>query len=230
MKNHVKAVLLLSMVAAVAVGAAEHAAGVRCEFDSPDEMKKNWQTHRAVMALRKTKFTIVDEPTAGDKKVLAVVAKRASGFLVLQIKGQDLTKYPRMRWRWRVVRNLNLPVSNEKDPDDQPCAIYVSTRFDGDDTSVAYRWECNTKVGSAQKIEYPLSKTVQTHCLRNRETPVGEWVVEERNVLEDFKTAFGKAPAADFVIIIGGNSQHSNSDTRAEIDYIEFLPAANADK
>lgn len=245
MKNHVKTALLLSTFSAVAVltgcqseampqpksapEAAETVIAPRCEFDSPEVMKKEWRISGAFGTLRKTKFTIVDEPTAGDKKVLAVVAKKSSGFLVLRIKGQDLNKYPRMRWRWRVIRNLNLPVSKDKDPDDQPCVIYVSTRIDGNDKSVAYRWECNTEAGLAQKIEYPLSKTVYAYCLRNRGTAVGEWVEEERNVLEDFKAAFGMVPS-DFVIIIGGNSQHSSSNTRAEIDYIEFLPAAKSDK
>ena len=231
MRNIFKTALLSSAFAAVAAGGADPGTAViRCDFDSPEVMKKEWRIQGAWTTLRNTKFVIVGEPTAVDKKVLAVEAKRSSGFLFMRIKGQDLKKYPYMRGRWRVVRSLKLPAGKEgQEPDDQPCVIYISARDGSKDNSVGYRWEFNTKVGTVRMIEYPFSKNVQAYCVRNRETHDGEWVEEERNVLEEYKAAFGKVPT-DFLITIGGNSQHSKSDTRAEIDYIEFRSTPKAGK
>ena len=231
MKSYRKAALLLSIFGAVACRGAEPAVGARCEFDSKSELLKNGQIHGAVMVSNKTRFLFIDEPTASDKKALAVEAKNSSGFLIFRIAGVDLKKYPCMRWRWRVVRRLNLPVNAAaEEPDDQVCVIYIADGSKVNQKCVGYRWEHNTKVGVTKMLNYGGVRKVRTFCLRNAATPAGEWVEEERNVLEDYKQAFGKAPSSRFVIIIGGNSQNTNSDTRAEIDYIEFRSAPKSAK
>jgi hypothetical protein len=224
MKFFAKALILSSLIGAVACAAADPAVGPRCEFDSQREMDEHWRTLGAFGVFRKTKFFIADEASAGDGRVLVVEAKRASGFLVFRLNGLDLEKYPYMRWRWRVVRRLSLP-DGVREPDDQVCVIYITDGSTISQTCVAYRWEHNTKVGFRQMLDYAGLRIVEAFCVRNKETPVGEWVVDERNVLADYKAAFGRAPSEKFVISVGGNSQHSNSDTRAEIDYIEFRSA-----
>ena len=229
MTNSVKTLLLPFLFAAVACGAAEPAALPRCDFDSQKVMDEHWKTIGAFGVFRKTKFYIAEEPTATDGRVLVVDAQRSSGFLVFRIKGLDLKNYPRMRWRWRVVRRLNLP-DGTAEPDDQVCVVYITDGSTLRQTCVGYRWEHRTKVGVKRLLDYAGLRIVEAFCIRNKETPVGEWVVDERNVLEDYRAAFGKAPSEKFVISIGGNSQHSKSDTRAEIDYIEFLPATAPEK
>ena len=201
-------------------GASE--VGSRCEFDSERMMREKWQIIGSFLVPGQTNFFIAEEPTASDKRVLVVEAKNASGFLIFRLDGLDLGKYPYMRWRWRVIRQVRPPANGKPEPDDQACVVYLADGNKMSQKCVGYRWEFNTPVGAKRMIIYNGVRKVENFCLRNRETPVGEWVEEERNVLEDFKAAFGKAPSSRFVISIGGNSQHSQSDTRAEIDYIEF--------
>jgi hypothetical protein len=222
MKSPVKALLLLSIFGAAWCGAADPAVGFRCDFKTKNEVE-GWEILGAKGAANKTQFFLAEEPGADDKRILVVEAKNASGFLVFKIKGLTLKKYPYMRWRWRVVRKMNL-AADKPEPDDQVCVIYIVDGSKITQKCVGYRWEHNTKVGKKRMIKYFTNK-VMAICLRNRETPAGEWVIEERNVFEDYKKAFRKEPSDDFVITIGGNSQHSNSDTRAEIDYIEFRSA-----
>ena len=62
-------------------------------------------------------------------------------------------------------------------------------------------------------------------CMRNKKAVLSRWYEEERNVVEDFKKAFGRAPQGDCALTVGANSQYSKSDTLVEIDYIEFRPA-----
>lgn len=66
--------------------------------------------------------------------------------------------------------------------------------------------------------------TVSHRTVRNGTTPAGEWVVEERNVVEDYRKAYGKMPDSYFIISVGANSQYSGSNSRAEVDFIEFIP------
>ena len=68
--------------------------------------------------------------------------------------------------------------------------------------------------------------TVNAVCLRNSNTPIGVWVEEERDVLADFQKAFKRGIKSNYAIGISGNSQYTKSNTRVEIDYIEFHPRA----
>lgn len=199
----------------------------RCDFNSEDMLSRCIFHRRPFIPF--TRFFITGEDTAEDRWALVVETKKSSGFMIFRIDGLDLHKYPYMRWRWRIIRRMEIPDGIGVEPDDQACVVYIT---DGDvmnQKCVAYRWEHNTPVGCRRMVEYP-GAMVNALCVRNRETPVGEWIVEEHNVLEDYKAAFGKTPASDFVITIGGNSQHSKSQTRVEIDYIEFLAAPTAKK
>ena len=203
-------------------GASE--VGYRCEFDSETEreMKEKWQILGSFLVPVQTRFFFAEEPSASDKRVLVVEAKEASGFLIFKVDGLDLDKYPYMRWRWRVNRQVRPPVVGKPEPDDQPCVIYIADGNKLNQKCVGYRWEYNTTVGTRRMIVYNGVRKVENYCLRNHDTPLDEWVEEERNVREDFRAAFGSPPSSRFVISISGNSQHSQSDTRAEIDYIEF--------
>ena len=112
-----------------------------------------------------------------------------------------------------------------KATDDQPVSIYVGTS-DGmlKKKSIAYRWENLTPQGFEGKTSYAGILTVNYITMRDHRTPNGEWVTEERNVAEDFKRVYGKVPS-EFAISIIGNSQYTQSNTVAEVDFIEFLPA-----
>ena len=65
----------------------------------------------------------------------------------------NLRKYPIMRWRWRVVRPVNVPKSGT-DPDDQAGVVYLGDGTMISQKSVAYRWERNTALGVKKSINY----------------------------------------------------------------------------
>ena len=197
---------------------------VRFDFDKREEFAKAWQFYTHNPLLPKTTFRIEHRPTAVDGFVLVVNADSSSGFICTAPKF-DLAKFPVMRWRWRIINNLNVPKGAE-DPDDQSGVVYIGDGNRIKQNFVAYRWECNTLVGSWLNTSYQSGLTlVKSVCLRNRATKIGEWVVDERNVLADFNAAYKRSPVDGFVLCVGANTQHSKSSTRIEIDYIEFLPA-----
>ena len=219
MKKVLSSAFLLSLVTAAAYCGETPASSVRCDFDAARMLEEKCH-FQWVFRVPHTKFVIVDEPTAVDRRVLAVEADKASGIMIFKFDGLDIKKTPYMHWRWRIVRRVNIP-DGTAEPDDQACVIYLSDGNMLRQKCVGYRWEHFVPVGTRRMIKYPCSQ-VDAWCLRNRETPVGEWVEEERNVFEDFKQAFGEEPSENAAITIGANSQYSKSDTRVEIDYIEF--------
>ena len=226
MKNILEIACLLSFLAAAVCSGNEPQAGPRRDFASEHEITgKDCRIIGAFGVSRRTRFFIDDAEGTRDRRALVVETNNSSGFLIFRIKGLDLGKHPYMRWRWRIVRRLNLPETQTAEPDDQACVIYIADGNQLSQKCVGYRWEHRSPVGRKIMLNYAGLRKVLAICLRNRETPVGEWVEEERNVPEDFKAAFGSVPSPNFVITIGGNSQHSRSDTRVEIDYIEFRSA-----
>lgn len=195
-------------------------------FDNPVILKKEMRIEGTRFLIPKTSFYIANEPTATDGKVLVIEASKSTGVLMSAPK-VDLKKFPIMRWRWRVIRPVNLK-SEVNDPDDQAVVLYFGDGTFFKQRCVGYRWERNTKLGKSGIIDYAGGMmTVKFFCVRNRETPEGEWVIEERDVVQDYINAFGSMPNDYFILGIGANSQYSKSHTRSEIDFIEFVPRSN---
>lgn len=204
-----------------------------CEkFDQPLPPDKNhailpktWQVEGTKPGVPATICTIVKEKTP-PSPVLQVKADRSTGGIICNPSGQvDLKKTPILRWCWRV---LSLPAGGDgrfAAKDDQPVAIYIGANSWLKKNSIAYRWEDETPKGFEGTTSYA-GGIVKVHyiTLRNKTTPLGEWVVETRNVAEDFKKVYGSVPK-EFAVSVMGNSQYTKSNTVAEVAFLEFLPA-----
>ena len=203
---------------------ADGAAGevFRWDFESGDLFRRQWQFYNTLPMVFGTSFTVGSVPGTVNGFALIVEAKKSSGFVITMPRDLDLRKYPYLHWRWRIVRPLNI-APGSADPDDQAGVIYVADGTNLRHSSIGYRWEYNTQIGAESLIKYRGGlTTVKSICVRNRKSPVGEWVEEERNVLADYRAAFGKTLSVGFALTVGANTHHSQSDTRLEIDYIEF--------
>ena len=183
-----------------------------------------WKLDATKFGVPKTKFYVEPEESAEDKQVLVIDSKKATGCILYDLSDKvDLQKTPIMRWRWRVKTLPDGADGRDEDKDDQAVAIYIGTNALLGKRSIAYRWETDTPKDYAGEVKYAGGlMRVKYFVVENKETPAGEWVTEERNVAEDFKAAYGSVPKK-FAISVCGNSQYTKTDTRAEIDYIEFV-------
>lgn len=226
-----KRILLLAAALFAAVPLTGESPEVVCyNFDKLEDFERDWSYYSFLSIARNTEFHLTQRPHTVDGHALTIDANNSSGFICTIPQSVDLTKMPIMRWRWRVISNLDLP-EGVKDPDDQPGVIYICDGSRIRQHSIGYRWECNTPIGEIRIDHYRGGlTTLKSTCMRNRTTPIGQWVEEERNVLEDFKKAFQRPPSKNFVLCIGANSQNSKSNTRLEIDYIEFRSAPASEK
>jgi hypothetical protein len=194
------------------------------DFSDPQTLKDNWKFDGSRFLVPRTKFSIISEPTASAGKIMVVEANKATGVMLSAPSKVDLIKTPVMRWRWRVVNPVVLK-AGEKEPDDQAAVVYFGDGTLLKQRCVGYRWEVGTPLDTNGRERYAAGMmTVDHTTIRNRTTPVGQWVIEERNVVEDYRKAYGKMPDSYFIISVGANSQYTGSSTRAEIDFIEFIP------
>ncbi|MBQ6352498.1 MAG: DUF3047 domain-containing protein, partial [Lentisphaeria bacterium] len=196
-------VLVLLPLLPLLCRAGEEAPGFRWDFRRGDLFGKQWRFYNTLPMVVGTCFSVTRVSGAEDGFALVVEAKNSSGFVITMPRDLDLRQYPYMRWRWRIVRPLGLP-DGAAEPDDQAGVIYIADGTNLRHSSLGYRWEHNTPVGAESLIKYRGGlTTVKSICLRNRRTPVGTWVEEERNVLADYRAAFGKTLSVGFAVSIG---------------------------
>ncbi|MCP3968404.1 MAG: DUF3047 domain-containing protein [Lentisphaerae bacterium] len=190
--------------------------------ESDKNLPEGWAIKATVIGTPETSFRV--KADGKEKSVLLVHADKATGGLMCNPSVKvDLSKTPILRWRWRVE---NLPKggdSRKQKKDDQAIAIYVGANDWLRKKSLSYRYENETPKGSKGLASYGggIIK-VKWFCLRDKKSGTGKWYIEERNIAEDFKKAFGFIPK-EFAISICANSQHTGSETKAMLDYIEFV-------
>lgn len=202
---------------------AESISPVVFDFGSHEEFVSRWRVRRSAIHVPLSRFSVARCQSARDGKVLAVECRKSSGIALISPAELDLKKTPVMRWRWRIISPVVL--KGNKEPDDQAASIYVCDGNSFRQFTVSYRWEQLAPIGTVKLKRYSGGAvTVHGICVRNRNTPVGEWVEEERDVLLDFRKIYKRDIMNRFAIGIAGNSQYTKSNTRVEIDYIEFHP------
>ena len=111
-----------------------------------------------------------------------------------------------------------------KAKDDQAIGIYVGAGSALNNKSVSYRWDTETPRGAEGNCAYNLGRTkVKWYTLRSKnDTRDDQWFIEERNVAEDFKEAWGFYPQIIY-LSVSCNSQYTNSSAVADLGWIEFF-------
>ena len=195
---------------------------VPCRYDFSKEslFKKTWHWRGKQLGIPKTRFYVGDSAAALDKKSLFLEANGSSGVIITQIPPHIWKNYPVMRWRWRILRKVKF---DKKELDDQAAVLYFGDGNTLKQTMLAYSWENFTPLETRTTVRYGMgSRTIYRICARNKDAALSKWYEEERNVVEDFKKAVGRAPKGVCGLTIGANSQYSKSNTLVEIDFIEF--------
>lgn len=197
-------------------------------MSSDNTMQNVWPDGWALKATKigvpKTTFYLMKNEDDGDGLLVVKSEKSTGGLLCNPSVKVDLKKTPILRWRWSVQQ---LPAGGDgrkAGKDDQAIGIYIGANDWLMKKTIAYRWETDTPVGTNGESSYSGIVKVKWQCIRDKNSGVGVWYVEERNIAEDFKKAFGFIPA-QFALTVSGNSQYTKSSTLAKIDYIEFVAA-----
>lgn len=172
-------------------------------------------------------FTVTTEAHDG-KPFLRMEADKASASIVTSADGVDLAKTPVMRWRWRADTLPEGGDGRSAATDDQAIGIYVGSGSALSNKSVSYRWDTETPKLTEGNAVYGMgSVKVKWFTLRNKEDARSkDWVVDERNVAEDFMRAWGYLPDKIY-ISVSSNSQYTGSKAVADLDWIQFVSAAS---
>jgi len=154
----------------------------------------------------------------------------------------DVYEHPMIRWRWKVSNVYIKGNALEKAGDDYPMRIYVTFKYDPRDphvkrkikyglvkllygqyppyASLNYIWA--NREHQQRYIPNPFAKEAMMIPLRAGPGLSGQWQEEERNILEDYREAFGEDPPAKAGLAFMNDSDNTGEASESWIDWIEI--------
>lgn len=170
----------------------------------------SWEPLTFEKIAKHTEYLLVDDN--GTVAVKAVSRGSASG--LVRAVDIDPMRYPVVRWRWKVENILQKGDVTRKDGDDYPARLYVTFKYDPSKVgfferakyeamrmargeyppmgAITYIWESKSPVGTI--VSNPYTDRVKMIVLQSGREKVGRWVSESRNLVEDYRKAFGGSP------------------------------------
>lgn len=128
-------------------------------------------------------------------------SQKASSGLFYKIRFSP-KKYPYISWSWKIGRfpskaeNTNINKKSWIERDDYAVRVYVIfPAFIFTNTKcIEYIWSEDLPKGAV--LTSPFYRNIKLLVLESGSEKLGEWVLEERNILDDYRLAFGNPPQA----------------------------------
>jgi hypothetical protein len=174
---------------------------------------------------RETEYTFAT--IDGRPAVRAVGRGSASG--LFKDMSYPLRAYPWLEWSWRVDRlqpSADLRVIGKHDFAAGIMLLFERPNlFRREVLTLNYVW-ANDRHPSGTVLENPHAPTKIRHLIvRAGSQSLGAWVMERRNVLEDFRRAFGREPPDDVQIIaLFTDNDQTGEPVEAAYGAIRALP------
>ena len=170
-------------------------------------------------------FTIVNDD---GRKAVHLKSVNEGSTVSKEVKGKvNLKETPILEWSWKVTVLPKGGDSCRKATDDQAGQIFVVwPRFPEAVRSriIGYVWDTTRPVGTMCKSEK--TGTVTYIVVRSGAAELGKWFTERRNVVDDFKKAYGEVPDDPSAMSFAIDSNDTNSTAESFMGPILFKSAA----
>ena len=186
-----------------------------------------WRSVTLPKAKRPTQYTLVADE---GRVVLRAEANASMSSLVHPLK-VDSKNFPFINWRWKISNLLSKAEISTKAGDDFPARVYVlfdydvsklslpqrikiflARKFYGTEVPAAalcYVWDGKALLGTSAWSPY--TDRVRVIVVESGAANVGRWREVERDLVADFRDAFGEEPPA-----ISGVAVASDTDNTGE--------------
>ena len=186
----------------------------------PGQSAPNWDTRKFAPLFGNGDVFFYEFVSHGpDEHYIHVRSGKNNSFSVGYSDPVPLMKLPWLEWDWKIGV---LPKGGDvrvKERDDQAgsMCIIIDPHFTSFDSSLCYLFEndgpkdtpiTSTRNGNAR---YLILRTAKAG------DPIGEWLHERRNVIEDYKRVFGKAPGHP--VFVGVTIDSNDTQSAAEAYY-----------
>lgn len=186
-----------------------------------------------------TTYRLVEE----DEKVVILAVSKGSSSGLIKKMTIDSKKYPVIQWSWKVSNVYEKGDVSKKEGDDYPARIYVTFAYDPEKASfmertkynlakliygeypplaaINYIWASKAKKGLM--VANPYTEKTMMFVVDSGVAKKGQWLSYSRNIVEDYKLAFGEEPPPISGIAIMTDSDNTKESAMAWFGDISFL-------
>jgi len=125
----------------------------------------------------------------------------------------DLRQTPYLEWEWKVTVPPAGGDFSSLDTDDQAAQLLVvfpKTFFERRKV-ISYIWDPTAPKGTIGAAAGPVYLNVKAMVVESGAGQIGHWLIEKRNIVEDYRALFGEIPERAVAIRMQINSQHTQS-------------------
>ncbi|MGB1952241.1 MAG: DUF3047 domain-containing protein [Marinobacter sp.] len=196
-------------------------------FSTMTDLDDGWEPLEFPKIDRHTSYRLVEEN--GTQVIEASTDNSASGLIArLDLEpGESLM----LKWRWKVSNVFDRGDARKKSGDDYPARIYVAFEFEPEKASwferakrktvatvfgeelpgnaINYIWA--NRLPQGETVANPYAEETMMVAVTSGNEQAGEWVTVERDLVADYRAAFGEDPPP-----IRGVAIMSDSDNTGE--------------
>ncbi len=163
---------------------------------------------------RHTEFALIADE---GRTVLRARAVASTSGLARELR-VDPRSHPLLAWRWKVTNLILKSDLATRSGDDFPARLYVT--FEGNSRALCYVWDSRLPVGTIAANAY--SARVQMVVADSGAAELGRWVARERDVVADFRRAFGMEPPSISGVIVSADSDNTGESAESFFGDVEF--------
>jgi hypothetical protein len=214
--------IVTSLLAFVLPGAAKEVVlevGSFSRAAPGSEFPDNWKPLTFKKLSRHTAYSLVRE---GDVVVVKAVSESSSSGLIREITINP-HDYPIVQWRWKVANILQKGDVTRKEGDDYPARLYITFEYDAGKAGLFekaryeaarllygkypplgglnYIWASKEPIGMI--VPNPYTERAKMVVVETGTSKVNTWITEERNIVEDYRRAFGNEAPKEVPMISG---------------------------
>jgi len=133
----------------------------------------------------------------------------------------SLQTSPFLVWNWKVTELPKGGDFRRSGSDDQAAQLIIafsSSRF------LSYIWDSTAPKGLIASAPAPVLKKIFAVVMQSGTQGLGTWITERRNLIDDYKQAYGEEPEVIEGVRIQINSQHTQSRAESYWQSIAVTP------
>jgi hypothetical protein len=180
-----------------------------------DDFTPAWRAKWREQSLfaKPTRYEVV---TDAGRPVLHAVSRSANAGLVREV-ARLAPAEARLHWRWKVRAALpGNTRERERAGDDYAARVFVvfeTSAFPLRTRAINYVWAATEKNGAV--FASPYTKNVGIVVQRSGNADAGQWHLEQRDVLADYRAFFGGAPSRISAVAVLVDTDNTKSDAEA---------------
>lgn len=155
----------------------------------------------------------------------------------------DPERFPWLQWRWKITNIMQKGDASQKAGDDYAARIYIAFAFDAESagwwerirykaaslaagkelpgSSLNYIWGNKTAQGAV--VDNAYTDQVKMFVLQSGSALANQWISERRNLVDDYRLAFGRQPPPVMGIAIMTDTDNTGEQATAYYGDIELL-------